>query len=191
LYWKFVGHSWIVYTYLNEQFYFLNPHVAEVLFSFRKGWFVYTPLMLLSITGLFLMIDKARDYISGIVVFLLINIYVISSWWCWWYGGSYGMRTMVESYAILAVPLSAFIHHLSNKKEVIRNTTFVAIAVLCAWNLYLNYQYKRGVLHYDSMTAKAYATLFTDFHKPDNAEKLLSPPDYEAAVAGTEKYNWK
>ena len=191
LYWHKITGSWLVYTYGNEKLYLLQPHIAEVLFSFRKGWLIYTPVMIFALVGISFIKGQARDYIVAIVVFMLINSYVISSWWCWWYGGSYGMRTMVESYALLVIPLAALIHHLYGKSAIIRNVVFISIGIISCWNLYLSYQYKRGILHYDSMTAKAYAALFTNFHKPENMEQLLSPPDYNAALEGKEKYNWK
>src|SRR5690606_11897099 len=33
--------EWIIWTYNNEGFYFTHPEITKVLFSFRKGWFIY------------------------------------------------------------------------------------------------------------------------------------------------------
>jgi len=29
----------------------LQPHILKVLFSFRKGWFIYTPMMIFTVMG--------------------------------------------------------------------------------------------------------------------------------------------
>ena len=44
LYWKHTTGSYLVYTYTNpsEGLDFNKPYILEVLFSFRKGWFIYT-----------------------------------------------------------------------------------------------------------------------------------------------------
>lgn len=190
IYWKTVANQWLFYSYLDEHFYFSNPHILELLFSFRKGWFIYTPLMFLAVAGMFFL-RKMKAYYLPITVFMLVNCYLISSWWCWWYGGSFGMRTLVESYAILAIPLALMISKLLENKQSIKTVTVSVIVIFIGWNLYTTYQYKRGVIHYDSMTAKAFGKLFYNFHKPDGYEKLLSAPDYDAAKAGNEKYKWE
>ena len=47
LYWNFQTGSWLIYSYTNERFYFNNPQFFNILFSYRKGLFVYTPVLLL------------------------------------------------------------------------------------------------------------------------------------------------
>ena len=45
------GHFW-VYSYGEERFYFNQPHIIKMLFSYRKGLFIYTPLWFFSLGGL-------------------------------------------------------------------------------------------------------------------------------------------
>lgn len=190
LYWKTVTGQWLFYSYLDEHFYFSNPHVLEVLFSFRKGWLIYSPLMIIGIVGMF-QLKKMKAYCLPITVFVVVNLYIISCWWCWWYGGSFGMRTMIESYALLSLPIALVISKLQQNKQPLR-IVMVSMLTLCiGWNLYTTYQYKRGVIHYDSMTAKAYYKLFSNFHAPEDYQKLLSQPNYEEAKLGKEKYQWE
>lgn len=44
------GKLWI-YSYGNEKMQFLDPHFFSILFSYNRGWFVYTPLAFLSMAG--------------------------------------------------------------------------------------------------------------------------------------------
>ena len=54
-YWKYTSGKFIINPYgasnAGEGLELLNPHLLEVLFSFRKGWFIYTPLMLFTLVG--------------------------------------------------------------------------------------------------------------------------------------------
>ena len=53
IYWKDVSGSLFYnsYSVVGSAFYFDNPHILDLLFSYRKGWFVYTPLMLFAVIG--------------------------------------------------------------------------------------------------------------------------------------------
>jgi hypothetical protein len=51
-------------------------------------------------------------------------------------------------------------------------------------NIFQTFQYGRGVIHYDSMTARAYWNAFgRDRRSPTQAQELEAP-DYEAAKRG-------
>ncbi|HKC68207.1 MAG TPA: hypothetical protein VKG26_08250, partial [Bacteroidia bacterium] len=50
IYWKIHAGKFVFNSYggnPGEGFEFAHPYIMEVLFSFRKGWFIYTPIMLL------------------------------------------------------------------------------------------------------------------------------------------------
>ena len=47
-YWKWVTGDWFFNSYVGEQFYFNQPRIIEFLFSYRKGWLIYTPIFILS-----------------------------------------------------------------------------------------------------------------------------------------------
>jgi hypothetical protein len=99
------GSLWL-WPYGNEGFYFFRPAIWDVLFSFRKGLFIYTPLALVSLTGLiaFYKTDKFKFFI--LFIFFIIYIFVTSSWWNWYYGDGFGMRPMIDFYGFFAVLLT-------------------------------------------------------------------------------------
>ncbi|MBL0033949.1 MAG: hypothetical protein IPP27_17870 [Bacteroidetes bacterium] len=125
IYWKIATGHFIYYSYNNERFYFTQPRIIEGLFSFRKGWLLYTPMMLFAFAGLFLLKDELKKIQTGIWLFILLNIYITFSWWCWWYGGAFGMRSMIDSYAIMALPLASTVNYFRNKKEI--STYFILL----------------------------------------------------------------
>jgi hypothetical protein len=167
IYWKHVSGSWLYYSYADEKFFFNNPHIIDGLFSYKKGWLLYTPVMLFAIAGILLVLKRLPWLGLGILLFLVVNVYVVFSWWMWWYGGSFGARSMIQSYAVLAIPLAFVVQWLcSAVSEKFKSKKVMAISLSCillfffVLNLFQTFQYKRGIIHYDSMTQKSYWGVF-------------------------------
>ncbi len=167
IYWKYVSGSWFHYSYQEEKIYLNNPHLMEGLFSYKKGWFLYTPVMLFAVAGILIVIKQMKWVGISILLFLAINIYVVFSWQTWWYGGSFGARCMIQSYAVLAIPLAFVVQWLcdnisakSKMKRAMATSLAFILLFFVALNLFQIFQYKRGIIHYDSMTEKAYWGVF-------------------------------
>lgn len=104
LYWKWVSGDWIVYSYEDQGFSFLHPHIKDYMFGFRAGWITYCPTMLLAFLGLpFFLKVKPVNWV--VPIFFLLNLYIVSAWDIWWYGG----RAMIQSYPILFFCVAALI----------------------------------------------------------------------------------
>ena len=185
VYWHYNTGHWLFYSYGgNERFFFGDPKLLKGLFSFRKGWLVYTPVMLFALTGLVPLYRRHREHFWAITVFLVLNLYVIFSWWCWWYGGSCGLRAMIESYALLAIPLAAWIEWVAGRKTLLRWALLLLLAATSVLSAFHNVRYIYGSIHWDSMTRAAYFDCFLRSHPSDRFPSLLEEPDYEAARNG-------
>ena len=192
IYWKVQTGQFLFFSYGSEEkFFFGDPRLYSVLFGWRKGWFIYTPLMLFAIVGLCIMYNKWKEMFFGISLYLLINIYMISSWWDWGFGGSYGMRALVQSYAFMAIPLAyffKFIFAISWQKWIkIPFVTIIMILLMLfgSINIYHMYLFRNFYLHWDSMTKEVYFyTLFNNTIDRDKVEKLLVHPNYEEMRKG-------
>jgi hypothetical protein len=185
-YWKEVTGNWLYFSYADEGFFFGNPRIIEGLFSFRKGWLIYTPLVLPALAGLFLK-RMPKEWRKGLPVFLVLNIYIVLSWWCWWYGGSYGLRAFIESYALLALPLAAMIETIKGWKPLWRWGLSSVLLLLLSLSLFQSYQYKKTLIHWDSMSWRAYKGVFLKLKFPADYASWLEPPDYEGAKNGHER----
>jgi hypothetical protein len=184
LYWKYATGQWVYFSYLNEQFFFSRPHIIDGLFSYRNGWLTYTPIMCFGLVGLFFLKDLLRPFLLPIGLFVLLNVYVAYSWWCWWYGGSFGSRPMIESYALLALPMGAFYEKVLSSSRKIR-LVFLGIVTYLTWlNLFQTAQKRRGIIHYDGMTRALYWTVFNDLYHSRDFWNQLQQPDYESALKG-------
>lgn len=175
LYWKAVTGQYFVQTYGEEgKFYFLDPFIYKGLLGFRKGWLIYTPMMFFAIFGLFQLKEKLAEIRIASIVFLILNIYIILSFWCWWYGGSFGMRPMIDCYALLAIPLATFVCYIGKQKVIVK-TVFTLISVFFIWlNIFQTYQFERGSLHYEGMNQTLYFKQFGKLDKIEDFDKYIS-----------------
>ena len=103
----------------GEGFDLTTPYLSNFLFSYRKGWLLYTPIMLIALGSLIWMWKNKNknQALVSLSVFSVINIYLLSSWTCWWYAESFGQRSMVQSYLIYIIPLGFLIQHLLNQTK--------------------------------------------------------------------------
>ena len=181
IYWKYVTGFWLYYPYGEEGFFWLHPKFYHGLVGFRKGWLIYTPLMVLAVVGLFLMKKRVASLSVSLPLFTFINMYIMFSWWCWWYGGSYGMRPMIDSYALLAIPFA-----ITTEKILSSALWKKIVLLLCGlffiWlNIFQTFQYRAQVLHYDSMNQRLYFKQFGKMERVPDFWENISPPDYEKA----------
>ena len=184
IYWKSVTGEMFYYSYGDEGFFFLHPHILDGLLSYRKGWLIYTPVMLFALFGFWYLKKQIPASFVPVLVFLIINIYLVFGWWCWWYGGSFGARAMVESYAFLSLPLAAIIQKISEKRRIVSGIFIIIFGFLVWVNLFQMRQYRISLLHWDSMSKKAYWGIFLKGSFPDKYQEMLDPPDYEKAKMG-------
>ena len=178
IYWKYVTGDFFFYSYGEEGFNWASPHIIDGLFSFRKGWFLYTPLMLLAVLGIPLLIKNKKGLFFPIILFTIINVYVILSWWCWWYGGGFGLRAFIESYSLLAFPLAIFIQRGFFQSKIYKTFSFLLIAFFIFLNIFQTLQYDKGYIHYDSMTQKAYWKNFLYLGDNNQIWKYIESPYY-------------
>jgi hypothetical protein len=121
--------SWILWSYSDEGFYFLRPAFVQFLFGFKRGWFVYSPIFLFLLFAYLHLLRTDRRVLMLHLGPWLGLIYVLSSWWSWHYGGSYGSRPMIDFYAVLVLPMA---HWLDKLKSPALQRTIQVCVVLCA-----------------------------------------------------------
>lgn len=184
IYWKYVTGNWIVYSYQDQGFDWLQPHLVDGLFSYKAGWLTYTPAMWLALIGFLPLAFRGQKGLF-LVPFLhtLVFIYIAFSWSVWWYGGSLGQRTMVQAYAVLALPLTAMVQWCLSGK-IWKGVVFIALCLLfTAHNLWFTHQAHRGGLLAMDWTNRAYywRTLFTFEHHDDDRLLLDNPEQYRGS----------
>jgi hypothetical protein len=152
------GHWWVD-GYYGERFDFAHPFIPEVLWSWRKGWLLYTPIVVLIWFGTFLFLKKRFLFFSW-WLWMLVLIYITSSWTCWTYGGSFSQRPFVDQYAFLAWPLAALVTFTLDSKTWWRWVLGAALGFCLLLNMVQWKQYRMSILPYDQMTGEAYMHIF-------------------------------
>lgn len=112
VYWKVVGGSFIILNIHTEDIVLSDPHILDFLFSYRKGWILYSPVFLLIVPGLYYLFKNKNKLFWPIATFLATHIYIMSAWESWWFASSFGSRAMVETYPIIAILLAQLVYSL-------------------------------------------------------------------------------
>jgi len=145
------------WSYQNEGFRFTTPEISNVLLSYRKGLFIYTPLTLISLTGLLILINNRIQFVS-MVAFLILSTYVIASWWNWYYGDGFGLRAFIDYYGIFIILFASILNRLRVESYWI--PVCLVLAPLLILNLVQTWQYSHKVIQPGSMNATKYHYVF-------------------------------
>jgi hypothetical protein len=154
------------------------------LFGFQKGWFVYSPLMLLIFPGIYFMNKRVPELKWSVIIVTLLYVYITLCWWNWWYGGSFGQKSLIPLYAMLAVPIACFISKALVKSAATKYSLIAAVTFFILLNIFQTYQYEYGALHGDAMNSSLYFKQFGKLMKIEKFEEQLSYPNYDEAKKG-------
>lgn len=173
--------DFFVDSYPGESFYWSHPQLFNILFSYKKGLFLYTPMFFISLAGFIYLFRNNKFRFYSLFIFLLVITYVFSSWWCWYYGGSFSGRPYVE-YIFAFALLLLFSIKLLEKKSVLRKIYISMIVLLIAVCQLQTYQYRYYFIHWSNMDKEHYWRVFMRvdlIKKNENPNKdLLNSPQY-------------
>lgn len=173
-YWKYITGNFFFNSYQNtEGFDWDGQHVLKVLFSYKKSWFIYTPMIILPIIGVWLMRKYNKEYFIPIAAFFILNFYLISGWAAWWQGGSFGLRYFVESYAVMAIPFGTFISFAIRLKLPAKIAVFLLATFFLFLNLFQTWQFDKFIIDGYSMTKEYYWRIFLKTYATKEDEKYL------------------
>ncbi len=194
LFWKERTGSYFFFSYGDEKFFWSDPQLINVLFSYRKGWITYTPLIILAFIGFFFMKGEVKK-LRPVVLFLLItNVYMLSCWWDWFFGGGYGARGFTQHIAYLSVPIASCCNYFTNAGNFKKALQFVRVIFFAivfsgiSLSLGQTYQYVKTYVHFNSMTKETYWLIWGHYVLDDEHQmrfwKSLKEPDYEKLRSG-------
>jgi hypothetical protein len=185
LYWKQQTNQYLYFSYSdNESFFWSQPVILRGLLGFRKGWLIYSPIMIFSVIGIFLCLKKMKEWFFPLITIIPISIYVMLSWWTWWYGGGFGMRPIIDYYGLLAIPFALSISQMWRLKPIFKYAGVFFYLAFFYFGIANHLQAVDGAIHHDSMTWKTYMHNFGHRKMTPEGEKYLEAPDYEMAKQG-------
>ncbi|MDB5283078.1 MAG: hypothetical protein JWO06_2153 [Bacteroidota bacterium] len=191
IYWKIYSGSFLYWSYSqDESLNFLKLNIWNCFFSIRKGWFIYTPFMLLSVLGFIPLYIYRKPLFWATFIFTLLNLWIFTAWSTWTYGGSFSQRQVVQSYAVLFFPICALFKWAFQYR--VSKLLLMLFLAFCIWlNLVMTWQANApgGFMESDNMTPKYFWTIFghlnldnskrrfveVEDEVPASKEKLLNP----------------
>jgi hypothetical protein len=96
-----VQHGKFIANTTDYHFYWWGPYTLQVLFARRHGLFFWSPALLASVIALVFVIRSkpVAGWLLG--VFVAVTL-MAGSWWYYWIGVSFGMRTFVDHPVVFA-----------------------------------------------------------------------------------------
>jgi hypothetical protein len=165
LYWSATGSPFIS-AYGEMSFNFESPRVWGVLFSVQKGLFFWSPLLLLALAGWARLVASghpARAFAVPSAVFLLVNTYLIASWWDWQFGGSYGHRGFVDAFPVFAYGFAS-VFAWSTRHRLRLAATIALSSAAIALASFQMLQYWNGIIPIADTTWNDYRAVFLRWH---------------------------
>lgn len=156
--WYMQTGNFLVYSYQGEGFNFSDPQFFNILFSYKKGLFVYTPVLFITLCSLFWLVYKKHYYLFFTwLTFFLVLTYVLCSWWSWFYGCSYGLRAYIDYYVLFFIPFALMLDKIQIAPKL-----FIILLALSTipLNIIQTYQYKEYIIHWIDMNKEIYWKIF-------------------------------
>jgi hypothetical protein len=156
--WYLQTGDFLLYSYQGYGFNFLDPKFFKILFGYRKGLFVYTPVLFLAFLSVIWLSFRKRFYLafSWLGPFIIIT-YVLSSWFSWYYGASYGLRAYIDYFPVFFIPLAIL---LNESKQALKYSIIALSILTIPLNVIQTYQYRHYILHNGHMDKEKYWEIF-------------------------------
>jgi hypothetical protein len=160
--WRIQCGFWTFASYDGEGFYWTNPQLINVLFSFRKGLFIYSPIIFIAVIGLFIGLRSTFKIHAMLLSICLIFTYAISCWWHWPYGDSFGHRAFIDIYPLGAIGL---ITSINQCKKLFQKLFLQMVFLLClVLNLFQTWQFGKFILSPEYMSYAKYKATFLEIN---------------------------
>jgi len=164
LYWKYSTGSWFLYSYKGEGFSLQNTHFIESLFSITRGLFIWSPILIFGVIGVFLLKGELKKYRLAILVSLILQWVIVSTWSSWTFGWGFGHRIFVDSLPLFSLGIANFIDYLFNiklkQKRIIVYTSIIIFTGLAFLSIFQTTQYWVKILPPDTKDIEDYKKIF-------------------------------
>jgi hypothetical protein len=154
IFYKVATGQFFIYSYGGEGFDFLNPHFFDILFSYKKGLFLYTPIYFVALTGLIFLWQSSKFQFFSWLAFFICITYIFSSWWVWFYGGSFSSRVYVEYLPLFMILLALSAQNAMNR--LAKNSLVIIVVLLIFICQIQTYQYRYYYIHWEDQTKEKY-----------------------------------
>ena len=149
LFWHTVYGAWILNTYQatgGGVFDLRTPHMLDVLVSTNRGLFVWSPVTLLCLAGVWWLFRADRRLAIVLSGVFLLQLYIVGAWSHWAGGAAFGPRFWITMVPYFILGLAALVHYLDHRIRLPRFGLVLAGGFLVVWNFLLMLQYATGMV---------------------------------------------
>lgn len=132
----------------------LPANIHRVLFSAENGWLTHTPLVIFALAGFYFLAEKNRTLFTAAFLVILIDLITVAGNPTWQFENCFGYPNLVETYAVLCLPLGYFIQWAWTRSMMSRILVLVLSGLLILMNLFQTWQFQKLILHAEIMTEK-------------------------------------
>jgi hypothetical protein len=113
----------------------VTPSLAILRFS--PGLLIYAPLLLFSLGGFFSLGGYMMKFLVPCLVFFAMYTAAAFIWWNTPYAGTFGYRTLIDVYPVLAIPFCALLSKMLNLGSFTRVTLYVLLIIFMSLNTWI------------------------------------------------------
>lgn len=169
-----------------------SPYILEALFSYRKGWLVYTPIMIFYLLGFIFLFKKNRAIFFSIAIYFVVTFYIIASWTEWWYGAGFSNRPLITTYPLLAIGFGYFVCFIAKQSKAIKIVFGSVVLIFTFLNQFQWWQLKNYILDPYRTTKEYYWAVFLKTSvDQDDRKLLLVNRDFSGEMNFTNQENYK
>jgi len=171
--------------------YFLAPNLWTVLCSIRNGWLIYTPLVLFSLPGFYILAERNKRIFYATFLFSLAFLLLIASSPDMTTPDNFSQARMTEIFAVIFIPMGYFVCRVTEGRWL-RKTVFGFILIaLAGLNLFQIWQYRAGILNPWFTTPEYYRAVFlkTTVNEGTRALQELYTMDVTSYLANEQEFN--
>jgi hypothetical protein len=131
-------------TGYRDRFFWATPRMLETAWSTEHGLFLWTPILLACVVGLFTL-TRRRDVVIFTAVFAVF-FYAVASFENWHGVSSFGNRFFLSLTAVFVIGLGALMHKLHQHASWSTPGVLAVCALLALWNAGLAFQWGTNLI---------------------------------------------
>jgi hypothetical protein len=127
----------------TERWFWVSPALLKVCFSSEHGLFSWTPILALSIVGLYLVRRCDRDLSFFLICVFVVYVYTIGCYQDWAGISSFGNRFFVSLTPLFVLGLASLFKYVASKwrEHPTAALAWTATALFVVWNMGLIFQW--------------------------------------------------
>ncbi|MGA3013004.1 MAG: hypothetical protein ABSD71_03100, partial [Bacteroidales bacterium] len=127
-------------------FVFGSRYLWNYLFSFEHGLFIYSPLFILAIIGLYFFAGENRPIFYAVFIFCILDLLCETSWSDLGETPIFGQIAFIPAYALIIFPIASFIRFVFSGKLISQISGSVLIAAFILLNIFQTLQFNKGII---------------------------------------------